>query len=42
MVMARNHVRVTYTSIYYIYEVFTHILVQWMDVWMHPHLIEAI
>ncbi len=41
MVMAGNHVRVTKTSIYYIYKVFKHIPVQWMDVSMHPYFIKA-
>jgi hypothetical protein len=36
MVEARNHFRLDYTSILYIYKVFKHIMMQLMAIWMHP------
>ena len=36
IVEARNHFRLNYTSILYIYQVFKHILMHWMAIWMHP------
>ena len=36
IVKARNHFRLNYTSILYIYKVFKHLPMQWIGIWMHP------
>ena len=41
MVEAKNHSRVDYTSILYIYKVFIHLPMQRMVIWMHPYFIKA-
>ncbi len=33
---ARNHFRLNYKSILYIYKVFKHLPMQWIGMWMHP------
>ena len=37
---AKNPSRLDNTSILYIYQVFKHLLMQWMAIWMHPYFIE--
>ena len=36
MVDAKNHFRLDYTAISYVHEVFKHLLMQWMAIWMYP------
>jgi hypothetical protein len=36
---AKNHFRLDYTSILYIYKVFKHPTMQWMVIWMHPYFV---
>ncbi len=38
---ARNHFRLDYTSILYIYKVLKHHPMQWMIIWMHPYCIKT-
>ena len=35
-VEAKNHLRLNYTAISYVYKVFKHLLMQWMAIWMYP------
>ena len=35
-VEAKNHMRLDYTAISYVYKVFKHILMQLMAIWMYP------
>ena len=39
--LAKNHFRLDYTSIWYIYKVFKHITMKWMVICMHPYFIRA-
>ena len=41
MAEAKNHFRLDYNSISYIYKVFKHLPIQWMVIWMHPYFIKA-
>ena len=41
MVKARNHFRLDYTFILYIYQMFKQLLMQLMVTWMHAHSINA-
>ena len=42
MAEAKNPFRLDYSSILYLYEVFKHLTMQWMVIWMHPYFITAL
>ena len=41
MALDKNHFRLAYTSMVYIYIMFKHLTMQWMVIWMHLYLIRA-
>jgi hypothetical protein len=41
MAFAKNHFRLDYTSILYIYKVFKHLTMKWMVICMQPYFIRA-
>jgi hypothetical protein len=39
--MDKNHFRLDYTSMVYIYKMLKHLTMQWMVIWMHLYFIRA-